>query len=165
MPKKALYTGSFDPVTMGHLDIIRRSSRLCEHLVVGVIRNPQKTSTFTEEERMEMIRAATSDIDNISVISFSGLLADYVNSNGFDIVVRGLRGTTDFDSEIQMAQLHSILYNDNVETIFLMTSPEYSFISSSMVKEVYSLGGDVTKLVDKSVLDLMNKKFKRREEK
>lgn len=159
MPKKALYAGSFDPVTMGHLDIIRRAAKLCDELVVGVIRNPQKSSMFTEEERIEMIKSSTLDIPNIKVDAFSGLLAEYVNMNDFDIVVRGLRGTTDFDSEIQMAQLHSILYNDKVETIFLMTSPECSFISSSMVKEVYSLGGNVDRLVSREVLEFMNKKF------
>ncbi len=159
MPKKALYAGSFDPVTKGHLDIIRRAAKLCDELVVGVIRNPQKSSMFTEDERIEMIKASTSDIPNIKVDAFSGLLADYVNCNNFDIVIRGLRGTTDFDSEIQMAQLHSILYKDKVETIFLMTSPECSFISSSMVKEVYLLGGNVDRLVSENVLKLMNDKF------
>lgn len=159
MPKKALYSGSFDPVTMGHLDIIRRAAKLCDELVVGVIRNPQKSSMFTEEERIEMIKLSTSDLPNVRVDAFSGLLADYVNSNDFDIVIRGLRGTTDFDSEIQMAQLHSILYNDKVETVFLMTSPEYSFISSSMVKEVYLLDGNVDRLVSREVLEFMNSKF------
>ena len=159
MPKKALYAGSFDPVTMGHLDIIRRAAKLCDELVVGVIRNPQKSSMFTEEERIEMIKLSTSDLPNVRVDAFSGLLADYVNSNDCDIVIRGLRGTTDFDSEIQMAQLHSILYNDKVETVFLMTSPEYSFISSSMVKEVYLLDGNVDRLVSREVLEFMNSKF------
>lgn len=159
MPKKALYAGSFDPVTMGHLDIIRRAAKLCDELVVGIIRNPQKSSMFTEEERIEMIKLSTSDLPNVRVDAFSGLLADYVNSNDFDIVIRGLRGTTDFDSEIQMAQLHSILYNDKVETVFLMTSPEYSFISSSMVKEVYLLDGNVDRLVSREVLEFMNSKF------
>lgn len=148
-----------DPVTMGHLDIIRRAAKLCDELVVGVIRNPQKSSMFTEEERIEMIKLSTSDLPNVRVDAFSGLLADYVNSNDFDIVIRGLRGTTDFDSEIQMAQLHSILYNDKVETVFLMTSPEYSFISSSMVKEVYLLDGNVDRLVSREVLEFMNSKF------
>ena len=159
MPKKALYAGSFDPVTKGHLDIIRRAAKLCDELVVGVIRNPQKSSMFTDEERIEMIKLSTSDLPNVRVDAFSGLLADYVNSNDFDIVIRGLRGTTDFDSEIQMAQLHSILYNDKVETVFLMTSPEYSFISSSMVKEVYLLDGNVDRLVSREVLEFMNSKF------
>ena len=159
MPNNDLYAGSFDPVTMGHLDIIRRAAKLCDELVVGVIRNPQKSSMFTEEERIEMIKLSTSDLPNVRVDAFSGLLADYVNSNDFDIVIRGLRGTTDFDSEIQMAQLHSILYNGKVETVFLMTSPEYSFISSSMVKEVYLLNGNVDRLVSREVLEFMNNKF------
>ena len=144
---------------MGHLDIIRRAAKLCDELVVGVIRNPQKSSMFTEEERIGMIKLSTYDLPNVRVDAFSGLLADYVNSNDFDIVIRGLRGTTDFDSEIQMAQLHSILYNDKVETVFLMTSPEYSFISSSMVKEVYLLDGNVDRLVSREVLEFMNSKF------
>ena len=159
MPKKALYAGSFDPVTMGHLDIIRRAAKLCDELVVGVIRNPQKSSMFTEDERIDMIKLSIPELSNVRVDAFSGLLADYVNSNNFDIVIRGLRGATDFDSEIQMAQLHSILYNDKVETVFLMTSPEYSFVSSSMVKEVYLLGGDVDRLVSSEVLEFMNRKF------
>lgn len=159
MPQKALYAGSFDPVTMGHLDIIRRAAKLCDKLVIGVIRNPQKSSMFTEDERIEMIKASTADIHNIEVDAFSGLLADYVNCNDFDVVIRGLRGITDFDNEIQMAQLHSILYNDKVETVFLMTSPEYSFISSTMAKEVYSLDGNIDRLVPKEVLGLMNRKF------
>ncbi len=164
MPKKALYAGSFDPVTMGHLDIIRRAAKLCDELVVGVIRNPQKSSMFTEEERIDMIKLSTSELPNVRVDAFSGLLADYVNSNDFDIVIRGLRGAADFDSEIQMAQLHSVLY-DKAETVFLMTSPEHSFISSSMAKEVYSLGGSVDRLVSGEVLELMNRKFGKREEK
>lgn len=156
MAVKALYAGSFDPLTLGHLDIIRRAAKLADKLIVGVIRNPGKNAMFTENQRIKMIEAAVSDIPNIEVEAFSGLLADYVKDNNYDMVVRGLRGTTDFDSEIQMAQLHSILYDGGAETIFLMTSGEYGFISSSMAKEVYSLGGDISRLVPQEVLELMN---------
>lgn len=111
---------------------------------------------FTEKQRTDMIKAAVADIPNVEVDAFSGLLADYVNDNGFDMVVRGLRGTADFDSEIQMAQLHSILYRNGAETVFLMTSGKYGFISSSMAKEVYSLGGDISEMVPEVVLEMMD---------
>lgn len=156
MAKKALYAGSFDPLTLGHLDLIRRASGLADVLVVGVIRNPGKNAMFTEQQRIDMIKAAVADIPNVEVDAFSGLLADYVNENGYDMVVRGLRGTADFDSEIQMAQLHSILYRNGTETVFLMTSGKYGFISSSMAKEVYSLGGDISEMVPEVVLEMMD---------
>lgn len=159
MAKKALYAGSFDPLTKGHLDTIIRASHIADELVVGIIRNPQKKGLFTEGEKREMILEVTKGYDNISVDVFDGLLADYVNDNGYDMVVRGLRNTADFDSEISMAQLHKVLYNDGVETVFLMTAPEYGYISSTMVKEVYGLGGDISSLVPEEVLDFMNKKF------
>lgn len=152
---KALYAGSFDPLTMGHLDIIRRASKLCDELVVGVITNPNKQPMFSSDERMDMIRSVTDDLSNVSVDTFSGLLADYVNRGGFGIVFRGLRGTTDFDSEIHMAQLNDRLYDDKVETVFLMTSPDYSFISSSMVKEVFKLNGSIEGLVPDRILSRM----------
>ena len=143
MGKKALYTGSFDPLTYGHLDMIQRAAKMFDELVVGVIANPAKKPLFTVEEREEMIRDVVGDIPNVKVDHFTGLLADYVNSEGFDIVVRGLRATTDFEYELQMAHMNARLFKDKVETIFLMTQPEYSFISSSMMKEVRSLGGSV----------------------
>lgn len=158
--KKVLYAGSFDPMTNGHLDLIVRASSLCDHLVVGVIENKSKIPMFTIEERMEMIRRATSYLGNVTVDSFCGLLADHVNKNGFDAVVRGLRATMDFDYEIQMAQMNARLYNEKVETLFLMTNPVYSFVSSSMVKEVFLLKGDVNGLVPTIVLDCMKQKQK-----
>ena len=137
MKTKALYSGSFDPPTMGHMDIISRAAKLYDELVIGVIGNPSKKSMFTLEEREDMLRETLKDFDNVSVDHFSGLLADYVNSNGFNVVVRGLRSTTDFDYEIQMAHMNDRLFNDSVETVFLMTDPRYSYISSSVVKEVF----------------------------
>ncbi len=158
MAQKALYTGSFDPITNGHLDIIKRSARLFDHLVIGIIANPNKKPLFTMDERMEMIRCMTSDIPNVEVDCFSGLLADYVNVNGFSAVVRGLRATTDFEYEIQMAQMNARLFAPGIETVFLMTDPEYSFISSNVVKEVFLLGGDVSGLVPDKILRYMNSK-------
>ena len=157
MQTKALYSGSFDPLTMGHMNIIRRASRLYDEVTVGVIDNPQKKTMFALEERKEMISEAVKDLDNVRVDHFAGLLADYVNSNGYNVVVRGLRGTTDFDYEIQMAQMNARLFNENVETVFLMTDPRYSFISSSMVKEVNSLGGSIEGLVPDEIMKRMPK--------
>lgn len=157
MKTKALYSGSFDPLTMGHLDIIIRAAKLYDELVIGVISNPGKQSMFTLEEREEMLRETVKDLDHVSVDHFSGLLADYVNRNGFDVVVRGLRSTTDFDYEIQMAQMNDRLFNDSVETVFLMTDPKYSYISSSVVKEVFALGGDINGLVPDEILKRMKK--------
>ena len=155
MRTKALYSGSFDPLTMGHMDIITRAAKLYDELVIGVIGNPSKQSMFTPEEREDMIRATLKDFGNVRVDHFSGLLADYVNRNDFNVVVRGLRSTTDFDYEIQMAQMNDRLFNDTVETVFLMTDPQYSFISSSMVKEVFTLGGDIGGLVPDEILKRM----------
>ena len=157
MKTKALYSGSFDPPTMGHMDIISRAAKLYDELVIGVIGNPSKKSMFTLEEREDMLRETLKDFDNVSVDHFSGLLADYVNSNGFNVVVRGLRSTTDFDYEIQMAHMNDRLFNDSVETVFLMTDPKYSYISSSVVKEVFALGGDIDGLVPDEILKRMKK--------
>ena len=157
MKTKALYSGSFDPPTMGHMDIITRAAKLYDELVIGVIGNLSKKSMFTLEEREEMLRETVKDFDNVTVDHFSGLLADYVNRNGFNVVVRGLRSATDFDYEIQMAQMNDRLFNDSVETVFLMTDPQYSYISSSVVKEVCSLGGCIDGLVPDEILKRMVK--------
>ena len=157
---KALYAGSFDPLTCGHSNLIERASKICDELVVGVIRNPQKNPYFTVEERVTMIEEAMKDIPNVRVDSFEGLLAEYVNNNGFNMVIRGLRGVSDFDSEIHMAQMNARLYKDNVETVFLMTDPKFSFISSSMAKEVHCLGGSIEGLVPDNVLRAMEEKLK-----
>ena len=156
MKHRALYTGSFDPMTNGHLDIITRSSRMFDELVVGVIVNPSKKALFTKEERVRMIQDVVKDLGNVTVDSFEGLLADYVNAGSFDAVVRGLRATTDFEYEIQMAQMNDRLFKNDVETVFLMTDPSDSFISSSTVKEVHSLGGDIRGLVPDAILRRMD---------
>lgn len=157
METKALYTGSFDPPTMGHMNIIERAARLYDELTVGVIDNPSKVSMFSLEEREAMLRETLSNLENVRVDHFSGLLADYVNENDFDVVVRGLRATMDFEYEIQMAQMNAKLFNSTVETVFLMTDPKYSFISSSVVKEVSSLGGCIDGLVPDEILKRMSK--------
>jgi pantetheine-phosphate adenylyltransferase len=159
MSKKMLYAGSFDPVTNGHLDIIKRAATLTDELVVGVLRNLAKKSYFTLEERVEMIEASTSAIPNVTIVSFDGLLADYVNKEGIDVVLRGLRATTDFEYELTMAQMNAKLYRGGVETAFLMTDPRHSFISSSMIKEVFSLGGNIHEFVPVEAYKLMQNKL------
>ncbi len=159
MKTKALYTGSFDPLTNGHYNIIERASKLYDELTIGIIVNPSKKSMFTLDEREKMIRETLDGLDNVRVENFSGLLADYVNENGFNVVVRGLRAAADFEYEIQMAQMNDRLFNEKVETVFLMTAPEYSFISSSMMKEVHSLGGSIQGLVPDRILEYMNNKI------
>ena len=161
MKTRALYTGSFDPLTNGHLNIIERAAKLYDELTVGIIVNPSKKCAFSLEERKEMIYTALAHLDNVSVDCFSGLLADYVNSSGFNVVVRGLRAAMDFEYEIQMAQMNDRLFNEKVETVFLMTAPEYSFISSSMMKEVHSLGGSIEGLVPDEILKHMNDKIRK----
>ena len=156
MQTKALYTGSFDPLTNGHMNVIERAARLYDSLTVGIIANPSKQAQFPIEEREKMIREALKHLDNVEVAHFSGLLADYVNAGDFDVVIRGLRATMDFEYEIQMAQMNARLFDDRVETVFLMTDPKYSFISSSMIREVHSLGGDVRGLVPEAILERMD---------
>ncbi len=158
--KKALYAGSFDPATNGHIDLIERAAKLCDCLVVGIIQNPSKDPFFSIEERVEMIREMTKGFENVEVDSFTGLLADYVEKNGIDAVVRGLRANMDFEYEIQMAQMNARLYA-KMETIFLMTNPGNSFVSSSLIKEVFKLDGNVEGLVPDIVLRKMKEKLKK----
>ena len=158
MSRTALYSGSFDPITNGHLDIIERSAKLFDSLTVAVIDNVSKSSMFSLDERVRIVKEAVAHIPNVEVASFSGLLADFVNENDFSAVVRGLRSVTDFDYEITMAQMNDKLF-DKAETVFLMTAPGNSFISSSLIKEVASLGGDVSELVPANVLREIRKKL------
>ena len=158
MKQKAIYTGSFDPLTNGHMDIITRASKLYDKLVIGVIFNPSKKSMFTLEEREEMIRKVTKDLPNVEVDHFSGLLADYVNENKFDVVVRGLRATTDFEYEIQMSQTNHKL-EPEVETMFLTTNLKYSYLSSTIVREVAAFGGDISQFVPETVAKSIKEKM------
>lgn len=159
MSIKALYAGSFDPITNGHLNIIERASALYDSLTVAIVVNPNKKSMFSVEERVQIAKEATSHLPNVSIDKFSGLLADYVNAEDFKVVVRGLRATNDFDNELQMAQMNALLFKNGAETVLLMTDPKYSFISSSLIKEVATLGGDVSELVPYSVLRRIENKL------
>lgn len=156
--RKVLYAGSFDPMTNGHLDLINRASKLCDKLMIGVMENKSKAPFFTAEERSEMIKRCIGHLPNVEVIIFDGLLADFVNSNQIEAVIRGLRATMDFEYEMQMAHMNARLYNEDVETIFLMTAPQYSFVSSSIVKEVFSLNGNVSGLAPDLVLEELKRK-------
>jgi pantetheine-phosphate adenylyltransferase len=157
MKGNMLYAGSFDPITSGHLDLINRSAKLCERLIVGVTVNLSKKSRYSVEDRLAMIRLAVAHLDNVEIESFTGLLADYVKRRNVGAVVRGLRASMDFEYELQMAHMNARLYKNEVETLFLMTSPDYSFVSSSLVSEVFMLGGDVKGLVPDPVLEYMNR--------
>jgi len=153
--EKTLYAGTFDPVTNGHLDVIQRAANLCRTLVVCVLENSEKYCKYSIDERIQMIKFATEDIENIEVTGYKGLLADYVNANEIGAVVRGLRAAMDFEYEIRMAQMNAKLFDNGVETIFLMTHPAHSFISSSIVKEVFTLGGNIEGLVPAKVYEYM----------
>ena len=155
----AIYPGTFDPVTLGHVDIVKRSSSLVDELIVGVLENNAKTPLFSVEERVKMLEEATKDLSNVKIVLFRGLLIDFVGLMGADVIIRGLRAITDFDYELQMAQANHKL-DSTVETVFLTTSVEYSYISSSTVKEIAKLGGDVTGFVPKIVAEELAKKAK-----
>ena len=144
--KRAIYPGSFDPVTFGHLDIIRRSSQMVDELVVGVLNNKAKNPLFTAEERMELLIRATSDLPNIKVTTFGGLLIDFAIQEKADMIIRGLRAITDFEYELQMAQTNHSLCSE-IDTVFLTTAVEYSYLSSSTVREIASFGGNISKFV------------------
>lgn len=153
-----IYPGSFDPVTLGHLDIIKRSSKLVDKLILGVLNNSSKNCLFTAEERVEILQEVTKDIENVEVESFDGLLVDYVDLKHADIIVRGLRAISDFEYELQWAQLNHKI-NANVETIFLTAAVKHSYLSSSAVKEIAKYGGDIRCLIPETVVDLVYDKL------
>jgi len=157
--KKAVYPGSFDPVTYGHLDIIKRASDIFDELTVSVLNNKGKTPLFSVEERVNILKEATKDIPNVRVESFSGLLIDYAKENGYNVSIRGLRAITDFDYELQIAQTNTMLSKGELDTMFLTTKVEYSYLSSSTVKEIAAFGGDISKCVPDFVADLVYKKY------
>ncbi|CAM5304299.1 pantetheine-phosphate adenylyltransferase [Streptomyces xanthochromogenes] len=150
--KRVVYPGSFDPVTNGHLDIIGRAAATYDHVVVSVLVNINKKCRFTSEERLDMLREVTADLDNVSVDSFSGLLVDYCEREKFTLVVRGLRTINDFQSELQMAQMNYSLAA--VDTAFFMMNQKYS-VSSTLVREILELGGDVSSLIPPKLLERM----------
>ncbi len=157
--KTAIYPGSFDPITNGHLDIIRRSSAIFDHLVVAVSVNHSKKPLFTIEERIKLIEKVTEDIKNIEIVTFDGLLADYAKLRDAKVIIKGLRAVSDFEYEFQMALLNKSL-NQDTETLFMATSQNYSFLSSSIVKEIGALGGDLTGLVPEKIMSEIKQKLK-----
>ena len=151
MSVKALYPGTFDPPTNGHVDLIQRGSKLFEHLTVAILRNPVKNPLFTVEERVEMLSEATRSLDNVSVATFDGLTVDFARQLGAMALLRGIRAISDYEHEFQMALMNRRLAPE-IETVFLQPAGRYSFISSRMLKEVFSFGGDVSGLVPANVL-------------
>jgi pantetheine-phosphate adenylyltransferase len=154
----ALCPGTFDPVTHGHLDIIGRAAGLFEHVVAAVVQNPAKEPLFSVEERVTMLKEAVSELPNVEIDSFSGLLVDYARDKGIPIVVKGLRAVSDYDSELQMAQMNHRL--SGLETCLMATNPSWSFLSSSLVKEVVRFGGDVSGLVPDHVRLALEEKLR-----
>jgi pantetheine-phosphate adenylyltransferase len=152
----ALCPGTFDPVTNGHLDVIVRTARRFDRVLAAVVENPSKAPLFTVEERVAMLKEATLDLENVEIGSFSGLLVDYARKRATDVIVKGLRAVSDYEVEFQMAQMNHRLAG--VETLFMTTSPKWSFLSSSLVKEVARLGGDVEGLVPDHVRDRLAEK-------
>ncbi len=157
--KIAVYPGSFDPVTLGHLDIIERASKMVDKLIVGVLNNNVKKPLFSVEDRVNMLKEVTSHLDNVEIEAFSGLLIDFVKKKDADVVVRGLRAITDFEYELQMAQTNRTM-DPEIDTIFLITSLQYAYLSSSTVKEVAKFGGTLTKFLPPTVIPKVQQKYK-----
>ena len=157
--KAAIYPGSFDPVTYGHLDVIRRAADIFDELTVSVLNNQLKTPLFSVEERVRMLEEATKDLPNVTVDSFSGLLIDYADRKGVHVAIRGLRAITDFEYELQIAQTNRKFSDGSLDTVFLTTSLEYAYLSSSTVKEIASFNGDISKCVPDFVAGLIYQKY------
>ena len=161
--KTGIYAGSFDPITLGHLDIIKRAARITKKLIIAVLNNNAKKPAFSVEERVQLIRKVTKDIPGVEVMSFSGLTVDFAKEQNANVLVRGLRAVTDFEYELQIAQLNHKL-NPDIDTIFLTTSVEYSDLSSSIVKEIASYGGDISQFVPPEVVrDVYDKLYQPKE--
>jgi len=158
MKKRAVYPGTFDPVTFGHLDIIERSAKIVDELIVGVLNNKSKTPLFSPEERVDMIKDAIKDLPNVKVIAFDGLLIDFAKQHKANFVIRGLRAVTDFEYEFQMSQTNRVI-DPEIDTVFLTTSAKFAYLSSSTVKEVAAFGGDIHRFVPKKVERLVKEKY------
>ena len=155
---RAVYPGSFDPVTFGHIDIIKRSSQMVDELIIGVLDNKVKMPLFSAEERVKMLTEVTKDIGEISIVSFDGLLVDFAAKIDAKMIIRGLRAITDFEYEFQMSQTNRKM-SPNLETIFLTTALEYSYLSSTTVKEVADFGGDISEFVPATVVEKMKERY------
>ena len=162
MNKTVICPGSFDPVTLGHLDVITRASKLFDRVIVGVLVNSSKKPIFSIDERIELLKEVTEHLDNVEIVGFNGLLAQYCEDHGVDAIVKGLRAVTDFEYEFQMALANKKLYSD-AETVFLTTSAENMYLSSSVVKQIASFGGDISHFVPPCILeDIQNRLVKER---
>jgi pantetheine-phosphate adenylyltransferase len=151
MSASALYPGTFDPPTNGHIDLIQRGAKLFDHLIVAILNNPGKDPLFTVEERVEMLRESTAALDNVSVATFDGLTVEFARQQGVSAILRGIRAISDYEYEFQMALMNRRLAPE-IETVFLQPAGRYSFVSSRMLKEVFAFGGDVSGLVPPNVL-------------
>jgi len=158
--KRAVYPGSFDPVTFGHLDIIKRAATIFDELTVSVLNNKVKNPLFSVEERVNILKEATKDLPNVKIDSFSGLLINYAAENDLHIAVRGLRAITDFEYELQLAQVNRLLSKGKLDTVFLTTSLEYAYLSSTAVKEIAGFGGEISQCVPEFVVKLIQEKYK-----
>ena len=156
--KTAIYPGSFDPVTLGHYDIIERSSKIFDKLIVGVLNNSAKSPLFSVEERVNMLKDVTSHFPNVEVQSFAGLLIDFVRSNDANVIVRGLRAITDFEYELQLAQMNRDIAPE-IDTLFLTTNLKYAYLSSSMAKEVAMYGGDISSFLSPEIAEKVREKY------
>lgn len=154
MTVSAMYPGTFDPVTIGHEDLVRRGARLFDRIVVAVAANPGKEPMFTLDERVSLVKSVLSDLDNVEVTGYSGLTIEYAQHNDLQVIVRGLRAVSDFEYEFQLANMNREL-TDDVETVYLTPAAQYNFISSSLVREVASLGGDISKFVSPVVKEAL----------
>lgn len=159
--KTAVYPGSFDPVTLGHLDIIKRTAAMFDRVIIGVLNNRAKSPLFTVSERVELLKEVTSDLPNVEIQSFEGLLIDFVRRNRADVIVRGLRAITDFEYELQMAQTNRVIAPE-IDTIFLTTNLKYSYLSSSIVKEIAAYDGDISAFLHPSVAERVREKLEER---
>lgn len=155
--KVAIYPGSFDPITNGHLDILKRAAGMFDKVIIAVARNSEKHGFLTVDERIELIKKSVADIKNVEVDAFEGLTIEYAKKFGAEVLIRGLRAVSDFEYEMQLSQTNSALAPD-IQTVFLITKPEYNFISSSTIKEILVNGGDISQFVPQPVCEYLNKK-------
>mgnify|MGYP001816466679 FL=1 len=157
MTVSAMYPGTFDPITLGHEDLVRRASRLFDKVVVAIAANPAKEPMFTLEERVELVSSSLADIDNVEVSGYEGLTVDFARENGLGVILRGLRAVSDFEYEFQLANMNRHL-DENVETAFLTPTETYNFISSSLVREICALGGDISEFVSPIVFEALTRR-------